>query len=132
MSTRSDAAEAFTEVAAQHRRCVWLDGGGAREWSRQRSIIGWLDEDDVSLTYDAERREVTRHAGGSSVVVGDDPFVVLEGELAAGSPSDQWFGYFGYAARPDLPARPDPDLPDAIWMRPSSIRMFEHAGRPGG
>jgi len=126
MSTRADAAAAFTEVAAEHARCVWLDGGGAREWSRQRSIIGWLDEDDVSLTYDATRRQVTRHAGGASVVVGGDPFVVLEAELAAGSPSDQWFGYFGYAARPDLPARPDPDLPDAIWMRPSQIRLFEH------
>ncbi len=134
MSTRGDAAEAFTDVAAQHRRCVWLDGGGAREWSRQRSIIGWLDDDDVSLTYDAGRREVTRHTGGTSVVVGDDPFVVLESELAAGSPSDQWFGYFGYAARPDLPARPDPDLPDAIWMRPSRIRLFDHsdADLPGG
>ena len=127
MSTRRDAAAAFTEVAAGHSRCVWLDGGGARQWSRQRSIIGWLDDDDVSLTYDAARREVTRHAGGTSVVVGDDPFVVLEAELDAGSESDQWFGYFGYAARPDLAARPDPDLPDAIWMRPSHIRMFEHA-----
>ncbi|WP_183100682.1 anthranilate synthase component I family protein [Nocardioides pelophilus] len=128
MSAHVDAEGAFTEIAAQHRRCVWLDGGGAREWSRQRSIIGWLDDDDVSLTYDAARREVTRHAGDASVVVGDDPFVVLEAELAAGSPSDQWFGYFGYASRPDLPARPDPDLPDAIWMRPSRIRMFEHGG----
>jgi len=128
MSTRGDAAAAFTEVAATHARCVWLDGGGSREWSRQRSIIGWLEDDDVSLTYDAARREVTRHAGGDPVVVGDDPFVVLEAELGAGSPTDQWFGYFGYAARPDLPARPDPDLPDAIWMRPSHIRLFEHGG----
>ncbi len=127
MSARADVEGAFTEVAARHRRCVWLDGGGAREWSRQRSIIGWLDEDDVSLTYDAARREVTRHAGGAGVVVGDDPFAVLEAELDAGSASDQWFGYFGYAARPDLPARPDPDLPDAIWMRPRHIRLFTHA-----
>ncbi len=126
MSIPAGAAAAFTKVASEHPRCVWLDGGGAREWSRQRSIIGWLDEDDVSLTYDAARREVTRHAGGASVVVGDDPFVVLEAELDAGSRSDQWFGYFGYAARPDLPARPDPDLPDAIWMRPSRIRMYTH------
>jgi para-aminobenzoate synthetase len=126
VTTRGNVVAAFTEVARDHARCVWLDGGGAREWSRQRSIIGWLDEDDVSLTYDAARREVTRHAAGASEVVGDDPFAVLEGELAAGSDSDQWFGYFGYAARPDLPARPDPDLPDAIWMRPSHIRSFEH------
>ena len=108
-------------------RLVWLDGGGAREWSRQRSIVGWLEDDDVSLTYDAAAREVTRHAGGRSVVVGDDPFVVLEEELAAGRPSDQWFGYFGYASRPDLPARPDPDLPDAIWMRPSHVRLFDES-----
>ncbi|MDZ5619209.1 anthranilate synthase component I family protein [Nocardioides sp. HM23] len=129
MSSRVGAVEAFTEIAAGYPRCVWLDGGGARQWSRQRSIIGWLDDDDVSLTYDAARREVTRHAGGTSVVVGDDPFVVLEAELDAGSESDQWFGYFGYAARPDLPARPDTDLPDAIWMRPSHIRMYEHERR---
>ena len=77
MTTRGNVVAAFTEVARDHARCVWLDGGGAREWSRQRSIIGWLDEDDVSLTYDAARREVTRHAGGASEVVGDDPFVVL-------------------------------------------------------
>ena len=31
-------------------------------------------------------------------------FAVLEDELAAGSHRDQWFGYFGYACRPDLPA----------------------------
>jgi para-aminobenzoate synthetase len=122
----SDVVAAFTEVAAEHPRCVWLDGGGAREWSRQRSIIGWLEDDDVSLSYDATRREVTRHAGGRGVVVGDDPFAALEAELAAGSPSDQWFGYFGYAARPDLPARPDPDLPDAVWMRPSHVKAFDH------
>jgi para-aminobenzoate synthetase len=65
-------------------------------------------------------------------VVGDDPFVVLEQELAAGGRGDQWFGYFGYAARPDLPARPDPDLPDAVWMRPSHVRMYEHASAPTG
>ena len=67
-------------------------------------MIGWLDDDAVSLTYDAARGVVTRHAGGAAEVVGDDPFAVLESELAAGSPDDQWFGYFGYAARPDLPA----------------------------
>ncbi|WP_370291258.1 anthranilate synthase component I family protein [Nocardioides sp.] len=123
----SSAEEFFAQVAAQHRRCVWLDGGGARDWSRRRSVIGWLDDDDVSLSYSAARREVTRHAAGRSEVVGDDPFVVLEAELAApGGRPDQWFGYFGYAARTDLPARPDPDLPDAVWLRPSHLRSFEH------
>ena len=126
MVTQGDPVEAFARLQARHARCVWLDGGGARDWSRRRSILGWLDEDDVSLSYDAATREVTRHAGGRAVVVGDDPFSVLEAELAAGRPTDQWFGYFGYAARPDLPARPDPDLPDAVWLRPSHIREFDH------
>ncbi|MCR1785107.1 anthranilate synthase component I family protein [Nocardioides carbamazepini] len=126
MVTQGDPAEAFARIQARHARCVWLDGGGARDWSRRRSILGWLDDDDVSISYDAGRREVTRHAGGRAVVVGDDPFAVLEAELAAGRPSDQWFGYFGYAARADLPAAPDPDLPDAVWLRPSHLREYEH------
>ncbi len=120
----SEPSDFFRTVAAEHRRCFWLDGGGAREWSGRRSLIGWLEEDDVSLTYDAARREVTRHAGGEPEVVGDDIFGVLDESLV---PGEQWFGYFGYACRPDLPARPDPSLPDAVWMRPRQVRVFEHA-----
>src|SRR5690606_37516287 len=100
----TDPVDFFAVVAAEHPRCFWLDGGGAREWSGRRSIIGWLDEDDVSLTYDAAAGVVTRHAGGVSEPVGSDVFAALEAELAAGEATDQWFGYFGYAARPDLPA----------------------------
>ena len=124
-----DPAVVFAEVAAAHRRCFWLDGGGARAWSGRRSLIGWLDEDDVSLSYDAARREVTRHQDGRAEVVGDDVFGVLEAELAAGSPADQWFGYLGYGARPDLPAAlaTGPGvLPDAVWMRARHVRLFEH------
>ncbi|MCL2543370.1 MAG: aminodeoxychorismate synthase component I [Nocardioidaceae bacterium] len=101
------------EVARAHRRCAWI---GDR--------LVWLTDDDVSLSYCAVRREVTRHAGGRSVVVGDDPFVVLGEELDAGSTGAEWFGWFGYAARPDLPALPDADLPDAVWMRPSGARRI--------
>ena len=126
MVTQGDPVEAFARLQARHARCVWLDGGGARDWSRRRSILGWLEDDDVSLSYDAAARQVTRHAGGRSTVVGDDPFVVLVQELADGRPTDQWFGYFGYAARPDLPAEPDPDLPDAVWLRPSHLREYDH------
>ena len=90
-------------------------------------MVGWLDDDDVSLTFHAGVREVRRHAAGRVEVVGSDVFEVLEAELAAGSADDQWFGYFGYAARPDLfPARPDPALPDAVWMRCSQLRFFDH------
>jgi len=122
----SDPVAFFRDVAARHPRCFWLDGGGAREWSGRRSIIGWLEPDDVSLSYDAVRREVTRHASGAARVVGDDPFAVLEAELAAGDPSDQWFGYLGYACRLDLPAHPGGPVPDAVWMRPRQVRLFDH------
>ncbi|GAB3243249.1 aminodeoxychorismate synthase component I [Nocardioides dilutus] len=124
--TAPDPVESFREVAAAHRRCFWLDGGGAREWSGRRSLVGWLEEDDVSLSYSAATGEVTRHSGSTADVVGDDVFAVLEAELAAGSPRDQWFGYLGYAARPDLPGRPSADVPDAVWMRPSHVRLFAH------
>jgi len=121
----------FLDVAAAHPRCFWLDGGGAREWSGRRSMIGWLDDDGVSLTYDAARGEVSRHAGGRAEVVGHDVFAVLEDELAGGGPDDQWFGYFGYAARLDLPAWPGQHLPDAVWMRATEIRFFTHPDAAG-
>ena len=119
----SDPVSFFRDVAATHRRCFWLDGGGAREWSGRRSIIGWLEDDDVSLSWSATRREVREHAAGTSAVVGDDVFSVLEERIRAG---EQWFGYLGYASRTDLPAAPDPLLPDAVWMRPRAVRVFEH------
>ncbi|MCB0906888.1 MAG: chorismate-binding protein, partial [Nocardioidaceae bacterium] len=126
MSAPVDPATYLLELAADRRRCFWLDGGGARAWSGRRSMVGWLEDDDVSLTFDATRRVVTRHAGGRSDDVGDDPFAALEGELKAGPPDAHWVGYFGYASRPDLPARPDPHLPDAVWMRPRGLRFFQH------
>ncbi|WP_249666233.1 anthranilate synthase component I family protein [Nocardioides faecalis] len=111
-----EAVEVFRRVQAEHARCVWLDPGGPGAGT---GTLAWCEPDDVSLTYDATSREVTRHAGGTAVVVGDDPFAVLASELAAGHREDRWFGYLGYAARADLPAATDPDLPDAVWMRPS-------------
>ena len=122
----TDPVPFFRDVVAAHPRCFWLDGGGAREWSGHRSIIGWLDDDDVSLTYDARRGEVVRHRDGRSDVIGGDVFAALESELGAGRSGDQWFGYFGYASRPDLPATTGSGLPDAVWMRARHVRMFEH------
>lgn len=122
----TDPAGFFASVASAHRRCFWLDGGGAREWSGRRSIVGWLDDDDVSLTYDAAARQVTRHASGRAEVVGDDVFAALSAELASGPGDASWFGYLGYACRPDLPASTGSGLPDAIWMRPRHVRLFEH------
>jgi para-aminobenzoate synthetase len=119
----------FLEVARDHPRCFWLDGGGARDWSGNTSIIGWLDDDDVSLSYDASARRVTRHRSGRTEVVGDDVFDVLADELAA-EPEGQWFGYLGYACRPDLAARPGGPVPDAVWLRPRTVRLFEHDAPP--
>ncbi|WP_240755791.1 anthranilate synthase component I family protein [Nocardioides iriomotensis] len=124
----TDPVEAFLAGAATHDRMFWLDGGGARPWSGHRSLLGFLDEDDVSLTYDAGAREVRRHQRGRSVVVGDDVFTVLAGEIArdGGAPDVSWVGYLGYASRPDLPARPAADVPDAVWMRVRDPLVIEH------
>jgi para-aminobenzoate synthetase len=132
--TWSDPVTAFEEIAAEHPRMFWLDGGGSRDWSGRRSLIGWLDEDDVSLTYDAARREVWRHTGTRRQLVGDDIFSALELEMArdGGDPSMSWVGYFGYACRPDLPALVErhtdvpPRVPDAMWMRARSLLVFDH------
>ncbi|MFB9314254.1 anthranilate synthase component I family protein [Nocardioides plantarum] len=128
MTDATGVEDLFASVASRHPRCFWLDGGGARAWSGRRSILGWLDPSDVSLTYSAASREVTRWTDGRGEAVGDDVFAVLEAELArdTGGGRGQWFGYLGYAARPDLPAASDGWLPDAVWMRPSHVRRVDH------
>ncbi len=131
MSERGDGWPAyFRDLAASHRRCFWLDGGGARAWSGRRSMVGWVADDGLSLTYDAATGEVSRHEGGTTTTVGGDPFAALEAELKAGPADAHWIGYFGYASRPDLPARPDPHLPDAVWMRADELRFFRHDEPP--
>jgi para-aminobenzoate synthetase len=115
----TDPVQAFGELAATHDRMFWLDGGGSRPWSGRRSILGHLRDEDVSLTYDAGRREVCRHQHGRAEVVGDDVFEVLSRHVAAdaGDPRVSWVGYLGYACRPDLPASTGGAVPDAVWMR---------------
>ena len=115
--------EAFQAAAGSSDRLVWLDGHVAEHpWSGRGSLLGVLGADDVSLTFDAGRRQVLRHRGENSQPVGDDIFDVLEAEVArdAGDPSVVWVGYLGYACRTDLPGRPaDPGsgVPDAVWLR---------------
>ncbi|HJQ04107.1 MAG TPA: anthranilate synthase component I family protein [Nocardioides sp.] len=98
----------FEQVVATSPRCAWIG-----------DTLAWLEPDDISISYSASRGEVTRHTAGRAEVVGDDPFAVLERELAEGPEDARWYGYFGYASRSDLPASPDPHQPDAVWMRPS-------------
>jgi para-aminobenzoate synthetase len=127
----SDPVATFEQNARSHERCFWLDGGGARPWSGHRSLLGWLEPGDVSLTYDAARGEVTRHADGGEDVVGDDIFGVLEAEQRGDDAAVHWVGYFGYASRRDLPALvdPEPRVPDAVWMRTRHVHVFHH-GEP--
>jgi len=114
-------------MAAAHDRCFWLDGAATRPWSGHRSVLGWLTDEDVSLSYSAARREVTRHQGGSSEVVGDDIFTVLEAAIADDPDDVLWVGWFGYACRPGLPARPAADgMPDAVWMRARHTFVVTH------
>ena len=144
-----DPEAVLAAVAATHERVFWLDGGGARPWSGRYSYLGWLEPGEPSLTYDATTRTVTEHDGRSEHVVGDDIFTVLdrrtggtematahhpaaaEGELSPSHGSfGGWVGYFGYAARPGLPARVDPDgPPDAMWMRVGRHAVFDHHDR---
>ena len=78
-------------------------------------VSATLAADAFSFTYDAGIREVRAQPDGS--LLGDDPFTVLDG-LLDGDPDTLWVGWFGYAANPDLPARPaGHGVPDAAWMR---------------
>ena len=127
-----DPVQRFRELAARHERMFWLDGGGARAWSGRRSILGFLREEDVSLTYDATRRRVERHQHGNTDVVGEDVFAALADEVARddGDPAVSWVGYLGYACRSDLPAHTGSGVPDAVWMRVRDPLFVEHPG-PG-
>ena len=127
-----DLEQRFAALAGSHERMFWLDGGGARAWSGRPSILGALREEDVSLTYDAATRTVTRHVAGTSDVVGDDVFTVLAEEVArdGGDTSVSWVGYLGYACRPDLPAHTGGPAPDAVWMRVRDPLFVEHPAGP--
>ncbi len=116
----------FREIARAHERCFWLDGGGGLDWSGRRSLLGWLADDDVSLALVGG--EVRRRSGGVETVVGTDVFDALEQEMAADGSDVHWVGYFGYAARADLPAGVDPEdpAPTAVWMRARHIEFVDH------
>ena len=87
----------------------------------------------MSLTYDARRGVVTRHAVGSSVEVGTDVFAVLEDELAAGSERTSGSATSATPPGPTCPRRVGAAMPDAVWMRARNVRLFEHeAGRGTG
>jgi para-aminobenzoate synthetase len=117
----NDVEARFAAIAAARPRCFWLDSADGSG----RSLLGWLEDDDLSLTYDAERREVTRHRAGRADAIRLGIFDALEAELRDSDEGDLWVGYFGYACRDDLPARAGSGLPDAVWMRARHVITLE-------
>ncbi|MDQ4085921.1 MAG: anthranilate synthase component I family protein [Actinomycetota bacterium] len=128
-----DPESVLAAVTATHDRVFWLDGGGSRDWAGRLSYLGWLEPGEPSLVHDAATRTVVECDGHSERVVGEDIFEVLDRRTTA--PEGRggfggWVGYLGYACRPDLPARVDPDgPPDAVWMRVGRYAVFDHVHR---
>ncbi len=116
-----------------HSRVWWLDGRAAQAWSGRTTLVGWLDDDEPSLSWHAAEGVVREHVGGRSAVVGSDPFAVLSARVAAGLPDERWVGWFGYGCRADLPARTDGPaagaVPDACWMRARRWIELDHRTR---
>jgi para-aminobenzoate synthetase len=100
-------------LARRHRRMFWLDGAGARDWSGRSSVVGWLEESDHSL------------------VAGGDPFADVATALGTAASHERLVGWFGYAARPDLPARRDSTgaVPDSCWLHARRYLVFDLARR---
>jgi para-aminobenzoate synthetase len=100
-----------TSLAARHARMFWLDGTAA---SPRRSVVGWLERADISLV----------------VPAGEDPFAPVTQLLADLRPHERLVGWFGYAARTDLPAiRQAGPVADSLWMRASRYLVLDHEAR---
>src|SRR5262245_41547703 len=109
-------------MARRHSRMFWLDGAGAREWSGRRSVVGWLEESDHSI----------EHTVGAPTST--DAFAAVQTALGAAASHERLVGWFGYAARPDLPALRDPvdssgALPDSCWLHAKRYLVFDLARR---
>ena len=126
----ADGEAMLRAVAARHARCFWLDGVHERGWPGLGPVVGWLEDDDVSLSYDAAAARVVRHQGRGSEDVGTEVFAALEHEVATGPADALWVGWFGYACRADLPARTGSGLPDAVWLRVDPARLVPVDARP--
>ena len=91
---------ARTDVLARRRRCPRL--------VRPPAILGFLRDEDVSLTYDAAAPRVARHQHGRTEVVGDDVFAVLADEVARDGGDPAVAGWVTSATRagPTCPRTP--------------------------
>ncbi|HYO33076.1 MAG TPA: aminodeoxychorismate synthase component I [Nocardioidaceae bacterium] len=144
----------FVAHVAGRDRSWWLDGGGARAWSGRMTYIGWLRPSDLSVTYSVATG-VAAHGSGSAVaghrpppshadVSSDLPaatdifgwlaeFGRRRGGRALGRGEGRtsgWVGFFGYAARSDLPTRQSAEPTyDACWLRAQRRVAFDHERR---
>ncbi|MBA3233298.1 MAG: anthranilate synthase component I family protein [Propionibacteriales bacterium] len=123
-----DPEDFYVAHVAGRSRAFWLDGAGARPWSGHVSIIGWLDDDEPSLEFDAGQGAVWERRDGDTSRCGDDIFATLRGLLAEPGPPCRWVGWFGYAARADLPVLHDGEdgAPDACWMGATRWVELDH------
>ncbi len=112
------------QLLRRHDRVWWLDGAAGRAWTGRVSLLGWLHDDEPSLTYDAARGRVVEHRGAAAATVGTDLFDALRDRIGSGG-AHRWYGWAGYASRSDLPARVDTEsaAPDACWM--PAVRWIE-------
>ena len=127
----ADAAATFRAIAAAAPALLLARPAPIRAGGRgSGSVVGWLADDDVSLSLDAATGPgASGTPPGRSEVVGTDVFAVLEAEIAAGPRDALWVGYLGYASRPDLPARPGAEQPDAVWLRVDPRRLVAAGAR---
>jgi para-aminobenzoate synthetase len=126
-------------VAQRHPRMFWLDSSGARRWSGRFSYVGWLEDDDLSITFDVATRTLTEH-GRRRVAGTDDLFGYLEGRLVeehtrpVAAPFDLqggWVGFLGYeckALTTGVSAH-TAATPDAYLMRARRLLAFDHQRR---
>ena len=129
-----DPEDFFVAHVAAKPRSFWLDGSGSRAWSGRMTYVGWLEPDELSLTYHAATGQVVAHDDAGRRVIGSDVFDVLAEESSSrstGLRSSGWVGFFGYAARRDLPALvdDDPSALDACWLRATRRVAFDHGRR---
>ncbi|HLK95919.1 MAG TPA: anthranilate synthase component I family protein [Nocardioidaceae bacterium] len=112
----------------EFERVWWLDGRGASTWSGRTTLIGWLDEDEPSLSWHSAEGVVREHVSGRSAVVGTDPFRALAERVTGGHPDERWVGWFGYGCRDDLPARTDGQgsVADVCWLRARRWVELDH------
>ena len=129
-----DPEDFYVAHVADRERSFWLDGSGSRPWSGRMTYLGWLEPDDVSLTYHAATQTVTSHVDGRSDPVDGDVFAALAAygdSLSSGVRASGWVGWLGYAARGDLPTQTDAatDSLDACWLRAGRRVAFDHQRR---